>query len=126
MLAFCVLGGVFSEGIDLVGEQLIGAVIVGTGIPKVCQERELLKKHYEEKGYDGFDYAYRYPAMNKVLQSAGRVIRTAEDKGVILLLDDRFLQMKYQNLFPREWDTFHKVTVDTTKECLKRFWNEVE
>lgn len=124
LLAFCVLGGVFSEGIDLVGEQLIGAVIVGTGIPKVCQERELLKKHYEEKGYDGFDYAYRYPAMNKVLQSAGRVIRTAEDKGVILLLDDRFLQMKYQSLFPREWDTFDKVTVDTTKACFERFWNE--
>lgn len=122
LLAFCVLGGIFSEGIDLVGERLIGVIVVGTGIPKVCQERELLKQHYEEKGYNGFDYAYRYPAMNKVLQAAGRVIRTAEDKGIILLLDDRFLQMKYQQLFPKEWTRYQRVTVGTVQQCLGQFW----
>lgn len=124
LLAFCVLGGIFSEGIDLTNERLIGAVIVGTGIPKVCQERELLKEHYDEQGYNGFDYAYRYPAMNKVLQSAGRVIRTPQDKGVILLLDDRFLQTKYQELFPREWDLYYKVTVHTVKGCFEEFWKK--
>ena len=123
LLAFCVLGGMFSEGIDLTGERLIGSIIVGTGIPKVCQERELLKQHYEEKGYDGFDYAYRYPAMNKVLQAAGRVIRTVTDQGIILLLDDRFLQGKYQSLFPREWTNYQRITVNTTKEYLEQFWN---
>ena len=123
LLAFCVLGGMFSEGIDLTGERLIGSIIVGTGIPKVCQEREVLKQHYEEKGYDGFDYAYRYPAMNKVLQAAGRVIRTVTDQGVILLLDDRFLQGKYQSLFPREWTNYQRITVNTTKGYLEQFWN---
>ncbi len=124
LLAFCVLGGSFSEGIDLTGERLIGAIIIGTGIPKVCQERELLKQHYEEKGYHGFDYAYRYPAMNKVLQAAGRVIRTSTDEGVIVLLDDRFLQREYQQLFPREWTKYYTVTVNTTKHCLEQFWKK--
>ena len=122
LLGFCVMGGSFSEGIDLVGEKLIGAMIIGTGIPKVCQERELLKFHYEQKGLNGFDYAYRYPAMNKVLQSAGRVIRTTTDRGIILLLDDRFLQTNYQQLFPREWEGYDRVTVDTIKERAKQFW----
>lgn len=124
ILAFCVIGGMFSEGIDLVGEQLIGVIIVGTGLPKVCQERELLKQHYEEKGYDGFEYAYRYPAMNKVLQAAGRVIRTEEDRGSIVLLDDRFLYEQYQQLFPREWTTYQMVTLDTVQTAIKKFWEK--
>ena len=98
------MGGIFSEGIDLVGERLIGAAIVGTGIPQVCTEREILRQFYEDAGKDGFDFAYRYPGMNKVLQAAGRVIRTARDEGVIVLLDDRFLTKGTAVLFPREWD----------------------
>lgn len=81
LLGFCVMGGIFSEGIDLKHEALIGAAIVGTGLPMVCDEREILRQFYEERGMDGFAYAYQYPGMNKVLQAAGRVIRTQEDRG---------------------------------------------
>ena len=98
LAAFCVMGGIFSEGIDLTGEQLIGAVIVGTGLPQVCLERQVLKEYFDRKGMDGFAYAYLYPGMNKVLQAAGRVIRTAEDVGIVALLDDRFLGGAYQRL----------------------------
>lgn len=103
LVGFCVLGGIFSEGVDLTGESLIGAVIVGTGLPQIGSQREILKEYYDKKNHCGFDYAYRYPGMNKVLQAAGRVIRTKEDKGVILLLDDRFWDRDYQEIFPREW-----------------------
>ena len=95
LVGFCVLGGIFSEGVDLTGESLIGAIIVGTGLPQIGSEREILKEYYDRKKQSGFDYAYRYPGMNKVLQAAGRVIRTKEDRGVILLLDDRFLGRDY-------------------------------
>ena len=90
LVGFCIMGGIFSEGIDLDGEKLIGAAVVGAGIPQVGPERELLKQYFDRSGENGFDYAYRYPGMNKVLQAAGRVIRTTEDTGVILLLDERF------------------------------------
>jgi Rad3-related DNA helicase len=126
VLGFCVLGGVFSEGIDLSGEKLIGVILVGTGLPMVCGERELLKSYYEEQGEDGFAYAYLYPGMNKVLQAAGRVIRTATDEGVILLLDDRFLQKGYQDLFPREWSRYHVVNRANVKPTLQQFWKERE
>ena len=84
LAGFCVMGGIFSEGIDLTKERLIGAMIVGTGLPQVCNEREILKQYFDRHGENGFDYAYLYPGMNKVLQAAGRVIRTEEDKGVIV------------------------------------------
>ena len=90
LVGFCVMGGIFSEGIDLIGDRLIGAAVVGTGLPQVNCEREILKGYYDEKGEQGFDYAYRYPGMNKVLQAAGRVIRTKEDTGAILLMDEPF------------------------------------
>ena len=90
ILGFCVMGGIFSEGIDLKYDSLIGVIVVGTGIPLVCNEREILREYFEKAGFDGFDYAYRFPGMNKVLQAAGRVIRTEEDKGVVTLLDNRF------------------------------------
>ena len=120
--AFCVLGGIFSEGIDLKEEKLVGAVIVGTGLPQVCFERELLKNHFEAAGEDGFDYAYRYPGMNKVLQAAGRVIRTESDRGIIALLDDRFLQNSYKNLYPREWDKLTRISSADAGDKLKKFW----
>lgn len=125
LIGFCVLGGIFSEGIDLKNDRLIGVMIVGTGIPQVCSEKELLKDYFNRKGESGFDYSYRYPGMNKVLQAAGRVIRTAEDVGVIALLDERFLQFAYQKLFPREWEHFQVVSVDTVSARVNAFWNKV-
>ena len=122
LIGFCVLGGIFSEGIDLKNDRLIGVMIVGTGIPQVCEERELLKEYFNDNGENGFDYSYRYPGMNKVLQAAGRVIRTAEDVGIIALLDERFLQYAYQKMFPREWDQFGVVTVDTVGAQVEAFW----
>ena len=124
LLGFCVMGGIFSEGIDLKKDSLIGAVIVGTGLPQVCTEREILKRYFDGMGKNGFDYAYRYPGMNKVLQAAGRVIRTAEDVGIVVLLDDRFLTGSYQRLFPREWVEYEAVTVDRIAGRVERFWDE--
>lgn len=124
LIGFCVMGGIFSEGIDLKNDSLIGALIVGTGIPQVCCERELLKKYFDEQGENGFDYAYRYPGMNKVLQSAGRVIRTAEDIGVVALLDERFLEYQYRRMFPREWSQYQVVTVDDVSKKVEKFWND--
>lgn len=123
LMGFCVMGGIFSEGIDLTGEQLIGAVIVGTGLPQVCRERELLKQYFDEHGFHGFDYAYLYPGMNKVLQSAGRVIRTQEDRGVVLLLDDRFLDMRYREVFPREWGNYKLCRQENAADFMKEFWS---
>lgn len=125
LVGFCVMGGVFSEGIDLMGEKLIGAVIVGTGLPQIGTEREILRQYYDKKGADGFDYAYRYPGMNKVLQSAGRVIRTQEDTGIILLLDERFAEHNYRNLFPAEWSDRRNCTLNTVEQQLGEFWNRV-
>lgn len=122
LLGFCVMGGIFGEGIDLKRDSLIGTIIVGTGLPQVCGERELLKEYFNERGMDGFDYAYRYPGMNKVLQAAGRVIRTSEDIGVIALLDERFLGRSYQKMFPREWEHFQVCDMGTIKEQVARFW----
>lgn len=121
-VAFCVMGGIFGEGIDLKKDKLIGAVIVGTGLPQVNSEREILKNYYDERGLSGFDYAFRYPGMNKVLQAAGRVIRTNEDHGIILLLDERFLQSDYTALFPREWNSRKFCTPDQLKKELEAFW----
>ena len=122
LVGFCVLGGIFSEGVDLTGESLIGAVIVGTGLPQIGSQREILKEYYDKKNHCGFDYAYRYPGMNKVLQAAGRVIRTKEDKGVILLLDDRFWDRDYQEIFPREWQDRTGCRLDTVEGAVETFW----
>ncbi len=124
LLGFCVMGGIFSEGIDLKNDSLIGAMIIGTGLPQVCNERELLKQYFDSWGENGFDYAYRYPGMNKVLQAAGRVIRTVEDFGIVALLDERFLTPAYQKLFPREWNHYEIVSVDYIGRRIERFWDE--
>lgn len=123
LIGFCVLGGIFGEGIDLKNDSLIGAIIVGTGLPQVCYERELLKNYFDDRNENGFDYAYRYPGMNKVLQAAGRVIRTVEDIGIIALLDERFLQMSYRKLFPREWESFETVNINSVSKRVERFWD---
>ncbi len=122
LVGFCVMGGIFSEGIDLTGEKLIGSIIVGTGLPQLSNERKILMQYFEKKGENGFDYAYRFPGMNKVLQSAGRVIRTVADRGVIVLLDDRFLERDTLSLFPREWYPYQVVRRDTVAEAVRAFW----
>jgi Rad3-related DNA helicase len=127
LVAFCVLGGIFSEGIDLKKDKLIGAIIVGTGLPQIGTEREILKNYYDANSGNGFDYAFRYPGINKVLQAAGRVIRTSEDRGIILLLDERFLQREYHPLYPREWEERSICTLDTIEKMVQAFWqNETE
>ena len=122
LLGFCIMGGIFSEGIDLMGDRLIGAAIIGTGLPQVSLERELLKQYYDKRGECGFDHAYRYPGMNKVLQAAGRVIRTREDKGTILLMDERFLNTDYRMLFPAEWEDGAVCRLGNVEQYLKQFW----
>ncbi len=124
LIGFCVMGGIFAEGIDLAEDRLIGAIIVGPGIPQVCNDREIIKGYFDKRGMDGFDYAYLYPGMNKVLQSAGRVIRTENDRGTILLLDDRFLQRKYREMFPREWNNWKACDAGNAEEYMRRFWEE--
>lgn len=124
LVGFCVMGGIFGEGIDLKEELLIGAVIVGTGIPQVGNEREILKQYFEERIGEGFAYAYRYPGMNKVLQAAGRVIRTKEDRGVIALLDERFLLSEYRRLFPREWEDYAVCNQGNIGAVLEEFWGK--
>ena len=123
LIGFCVMGGIFGEGIDLKHDSLIGVIVVGTGIPQVCNERELLKQFFDARGENGFDYAYRFPGMNKVLQAAGRVIRTAEDVGIIALLDERFLQPSYRRLFPREWADYKAVRQDNIASMVEDFWS---
>ena len=122
LVGFCVMGGIFSEGIDLAEDKLIGALIVGTGLPQVCRERELLKMYFDAQGLRGFDYAYLYPGMNKVLQSAGRVIRTDSDKGIILLLDERFRDGRYQETFPRGWADYGMCRIEDVSEKIREFW----
>ncbi len=122
VVGFCVMGGIFSEGIDLKGDSLVGVAIVGPGIPQINIEQELLRQFYDDECGMGYEYAYVYPGMNKVLQAAGRVIRTIEDKGVILLMDDRFLTEQYKSLFPREWSSYEIVTQENVKNTLINFW----
>ena len=122
LLGFCVMGGIFSEGIDLPEDKLIGVIIVGTGLPQVCNEREIVKQYFSGIGSDGFEYAYLYPGMNKVLQSAGRVIRTEKDRGLILLLDERFSTGRYRELFPREWSNARHCTAESLTSYMQEFW----
>lgn len=123
LVGLCVMGGIFGEGIDLKEDRLIGTAIVGTGLPQVCNERELFKNYYNAINGNGFNYAYLYPGINKVFQAGGRVIRTAADKGVILLLDERFSQKNYLELFPKEWFPYDITNKEGMKEILHFFWN---
>ncbi|NLB32795.1 MAG: ATP-dependent DNA helicase [Tissierellia bacterium] len=109
LVLFTVVGGIFSEGIDLPLEKLIGAVIIGTGIPQISFERNIIKGFFDDKMNSGYDFAYKYPGFNKILQSAGRVIRTENDKGTVLLIDSRLCQYTYLKLFPDHWRHFKKI-----------------
>ena len=124
LLGFAVMGGIFGEGVDLAGDRLIGCAIVGVGLPQVNPRQEMLRRYYDAQNGAGFDYAYRYPGMNKVLQAAGRVIRTPEDKGVVLLLDDRFAKPDYQRLFPLHWKHLQYLPGPAALEtALADFWS---
>lgn len=121
--AFGVLGGIFAEGIDLVGERLIGVCVVSVGMPGLSYERKLIQEYFDEKENKGFDYAFTYPGINKVLQGAGRVIRSEKDKGIVLLIDDRFNQTRYKKLYPKHWSNMKYIrTIDEMKIELDNFW----
>lgn len=122
-VGFCVLGGSFSEGVDLPGKQLIGAIIVGTGLPGISNERNILREYYDLTRERGFDYAYTYPALNRVLQAAGRVIRREEDCGVIVLIDDRYATPQMQALLPEHWkDLQYARNANELAEMMQEFW----
>lgn len=123
-IGFCVLGGIYSEGIDLKYDRLIGVIIVGVGLPQICLERNIIREYFEKSQNLGYAYAYMYPGMNKVLQAAGRLIRSEEDKGIILLIDDRFKYQSYQRLFPKEWFPYMRVNELNIDRCIKNFWRE--
>ena len=123
-VGFLVLGGIFSEGVDLIGDRLIGSMIISVGMPGVSKERDLIKYHFDKEGFNGFDYSYTYPGLNKVFQAAGRVIRGEDDRGIIYLLDDRYSWQKYMNLFPKHWT--NQVMADSKKDFYKiinKFWS---
>lgn len=125
VLGFCVLGGIFSEGVDLKHDHLIGSIIVGVGLPQICFERNIIRDYYNKKNHSGYEYAYQYPGMNKVLQAAGRVIRTETDKGVIVLIDERFSHQSYLELFPKEWFPHTRVrNSGELEQRLKDFWDK--
>ena len=123
VVGFCVLGGIFSEGIDLTGEDLIGVLVVGGGIPFVTKDRELMREYFDDFAGRGYEYAYQIPGMNKVLQAAGRLIRTADDKGIILYLEKRFMKPEYTILFPEHMRNDETVSLDTVSKHIAAFWN---
>lgn len=124
LVGFAVLGGIFGEGIDLVGERLIGAVIVGVGLPQLCVERDLIRDYFQQQNSAGFEYAYTFPGMNRVLQAIGRVIRSETDHGVVLLIDARFNEVRYRRLFPAWWKYFRVRHADGLREALGSFWRQ--
>lgn len=125
LVAFGIMGGIFGEGIDLKNDRLIGAIVVGTGLPQISNKRTILKDYYDAENGCGFDYAFRYPGINKVLQAAGRVIRTTEDTGVILLLDERFWQREYDLLYPREWSDRKPCNIANVGKLVADFWEQI-
>ncbi|MBP5271271.1 MAG: ATP-dependent DNA helicase [Clostridia bacterium] len=122
-IGFCVLGGSFSEGIDLPGERLIGTVIVGVGLPGLSEEGNIIRDYYENRSGDGFDYAYVFPGMNSVLQAAGRVIRSDSDRGAVILVDDRYDTEKYRAMMPEHWHPKRFSDAKEMRSALIEFWN---
>lgn len=122
-IGFAVMGGFFGEGIDLAGDRLIGAIVVGVGLPQLCLERDLIRDYFAARGLDDFDYAYTFPGMNRVLQAAGRVIRSETDRGVVLLIDTRFGQVRYRDLRPPWWQPMMVREESTLAQLLAEFWS---
>ncbi len=124
LVGFAVMGGIFGEGIDLVGDRLLGAVVVGVGLPGISLERELIKEYFSVTLGAGFEYAYLYPGINRVLQAAGRVIRTENDRGVVLLIDQRYARFQYKSLLREEWDPVWVQDAPQLTDALQKFWNK--
>jgi DNA excision repair protein ERCC-2 len=125
LVGMAVMGGIFGEGIDLVGERLIGVVVVGVGVPQLGLERDLIKEYFDRQSGNGFAYAYQYPGFNRVQQATGRVIRTETDRGIIVLIDDRFTHARYRHLFPSHWQGYQVVrNTSEMKDKLTRFWSQ--
>jgi len=122
LVGFAVMGGIFGEGIDLVGERLSGVAIVGVGLPGISMENDLIREYFSKTKNAGFEYAYLYPGINRVLQAAGRVIRTHEDRGVVLLIDQRFSTSQYRSLFPTTWQPVIVRDEHQLARGLKAFW----
>ena len=126
-VGFAVLGGSFSEGVDLPGSRLIGSIIVGVGLPGFSSERNIMRDYFENRYENGFAYAYTYPGMNNVLQAAGRVIRRDEDKGIVVLIDDRYAEPTYQKLFPKHWKHLkYAGNPSSLAEIVQKFWEKTE
>lgn len=125
-LVLAVQGGIFAEGVDYPGEMAVGAFIVGPALPKVSFEQELMRLYYDEMCSRGFEYAYLFPGMNRVIQSAGRIIRSEEDRGIILLLDKRFTYENYAGLLPREWYNVSpsELVAKQYLEEVRSFWEQ--
>ena len=122
LAGFAVLGGIFSEGIDLKGERLTAAVIVGVGLPGICPERELIRNYFQSVDGCGFEFAYQYPGINRVLQAAGRVIRSQSDRGVVLLIDQRYGQYRYRDLLPSHWHVKRTGSREDFQRLVGEFW----
>jgi DNA excision repair protein ERCC-2 len=125
LVGFAVLGGIFGEGIDLVGNRLLGAAVIGVGLPGISLERELIRKYWENIDNRGFEFSYQFPGINRVLQAAGRVIRTEKDRGVVLLIDQRFARHQYATLLPNHWSPVPVSNSDQLSCFLNKFWYEV-
>jgi DNA excision repair protein ERCC-2 len=122
LVGFAVLGGIFGEGIDLVGTRLSGVAVIGVGLPGVCLERELIRDYFTHRLDQGFEYAYMYPGINRVLQAAGRVIRTETDRGVVVLVDQRYGSRHYRELLPRSWNPMPTRNGHEFARSLRSFW----
>jgi DNA excision repair protein ERCC-2 len=122
LVGFAVMGGIFGEGIDLKGNRLSGAVIVGVGLPGISVENELIREYFDREKNAGFDYAYLYPGINRVLQAAGRVIRSETDRGIVLLIDERYATARYRELLPPHWMPVRVRSEEKLQHYLKEFW----
>ena len=126
-VGFCVLGGAFGEGVDLPGSRLIGSIIFGVGLPGLSNERNIIQEYFDNTTGQGYDYAYTYPGMNRVLQAVGRVIRRDDDRGVAVLVDDRYAASKYRALFPKHWgEVQYAGNAQSLAEIMRRFWKNRE
>ena len=122
-VGFAIIGGAFGEGVDLVSDRLIGVVIVGIGLAKINYESDKIASYFDEIGKRGYNYAYLYPGMNKVMQAVGRLIRTETDRGAALLIDERYMTNEYRSLFRKEWDNYEVViSKDELPDILKSFY----
>jgi DNA excision repair protein ERCC-2 len=127
MVAFAVMGGIFGEGIDLVGDKVIGVAIVGVGVPQICLERNLIQQYHDDLYEPGYDYAYTIPGFNRVMQAVGRLIRNDNDKGIALLIDKRFFWQKYQELIPKWWQPIQNTKIiGEINHSVSSFWQQCE